>query len=138
MTAATALTIRTPDRIALVNVTADVRQALARSGLQVGVAIVTVPHTTCGLCINEDETRLKNDLARLAEHLVDPLQQHGPFHHDRVDDNARAHLTAAILGQSAAIPVASGELRLGAWQSLFLVELDGPRGRRLDITFLGD
>ena len=138
MTSAASITIRTPDRIALVNVTADVREALRRSGLKGGVAVVTVPHTTCGLCINEDETGLKDDLARLATHLVDALERHGPFHHDRVDDNARAHLTAAILGPSATIPVASGELRLGAWQSLFLVELDGPRSRRLDLTFLGD
>jgi secondary thiamine-phosphate synthase enzyme len=138
VTAAASITIATPGRIALVNVTADVRQALRRSGLKGGIAIVTVPHTTCGLCINEDEAGLKDDLARLVTHLVDALEQHGPFHHDRVDDNARAHLTAAILGQSATIPVALGELGLGAWQSLFLVELDGPRSRRLDITFLGD
>lgn len=124
--------------MALHNVTDEVRQALQRSGLAAGVVVASVPHTTCGLCVNEDEAGLKRDLLCLATHLIDPLESHGPFHHDRVDDNARAHLTATLLGASCTIPVADGKLHLGTWQSLFLVELDGPRSRRLDLTFLGD
>ncbi len=116
----------------------QVRQALRRSGLNAGILVASVPHTTCGLCVNEDEAGLRDDLIRLATHLVDPLERHGPFHHDRVDDNARAHLTAVLLGPTSTIPVSGGDLRLGTWQSLFLVELDGPRSRRLELTFLGD
>ena len=61
-----------------------------------------------------------------------------PFHHDRIDDNARAHLAASLFGNAAAVPVRSGDLCLGTWQSLLLLELDGPRGRRLEITFVGE
>jgi secondary thiamine-phosphate synthase enzyme len=138
ITAVSSTTIRTPDRVAVVNVTGEVATALGRAGLRQGIAVVSVPHTTCGIAINEDEAGLKEDLVRLASRLLDPLSAEGPFHHDRVDDNARAHLTSVLVGSSAVVPVAGGELSLGTWQSLFLLEMDGPRARRLEITFLGE
>lgn len=138
LTADASVEVETPAPIAVVNVTTLVRQALERAGVRRGLAVLTVPHTTCGLCVNEDEAGLKEDIVRLATHLLDPLERRGPFHHDRIDDNARAHLLATLLGHSAALPVAGGDLRLGTWQSLFLLELDGPRTRRLDMVFLGE
>ncbi len=53
----------------------------------------------------------------------------GKWRHDRIDNNAAAHIQATILGPSEAVPVRGGRLRLGTWQSLMLVELDGPRER---------
>ena len=132
------LDIRTGGRIAIVNVTAEARKELSRAGVTRGLALLTVPHTTCGLCVNEDEPGLRRDLERLASTLVDLVKPQDGFHHDRVDDNARAHLTSILLGQSIALPVLDSKLSLGAWQSLFLVEIDGPRQRRLDMVFLGD
>ncbi len=137
-TAVSSVTIRTPDRVAVVNVTGEVREALRKSGLRQGIAVVSVSHTTCGVAINEDEAGLKDDLVRLAAHLLDPLETQGPFRHDRVDDNARAHLTSVLIGASIVVPVAGADLSLGTWQSLFLLEMDGPRTRRLDVTFLGE
>ena len=130
--------IRTPGKVAVVNVTAEVRRALARSAIRRGLAVVSVPHTTCAVCVNEDEAGLKKDLERLAAELLDPLERKERFHHDRIDNNARAHLTSVLLGHSATLPVADGDLTLGAWQSLFLLEMDGPRTRRLDMSFLGE
>lgn len=130
--------VSTPGRVSLVNVTGTVRRALSGAGIERGIAVVSVSHTTCGVCINEDEAGLKEDLARMAAELLDPLERQRPFRHDRVDDNARAHLTAILLGQSVAVPVAGRKLVLGTWQSVFLVELDGPRKRQLDMAFVGD
>ncbi len=124
--------VRTAARVAVVNVTPECRKALARAGISRGLAVLTVPHTTCGLCVNG------HDLERLASLLVDLVKPQEGFHHDRVDNNARAHLTAVLLGHSATVPVEGGALSLGTWQSLFLVEIDGPRARRLDMVFLGD
>ncbi|HEU4401223.1 MAG TPA: secondary thiamine-phosphate synthase enzyme YjbQ [Candidatus Polarisedimenticolia bacterium] len=137
-TASASAEVRTPTRVAIVNVTGTVRQALDDTGMRSGLAVVSVPHTTCALTVNEDEAGLREDLVRLASRLLVPLADQEPFHHDRVDDNARAHLTAVLIGHSATLPVVDGDLRLGAWQSLFLLEMDGPRTRRLEMTFLGE
>ena len=130
--------VRSPGRVAIVNVTGEARSALERSGLRSGIALVTVPHTTCGLCVNEDESGLKDDLARLASRLVEVIRPAEGFRHDAVDDNAGAHLSAALFGHSVTLPVVDGSLVLGTWQSLFLIEIDGPRTRRLDLAFLGE
>ncbi len=130
--------IETPAKVAVVNITAQPRAGLTRSGIARGLVVISVPHTTCGLCVNEDESGLKDDLVALASRLVDTVRPPEGFHHDRIDDNARAHLTSALFGHSITIPVAEGDLVLGAWQSLLLIEIDGPRTRRLDMLFLGD
>ena len=129
--------VHTTARVAVVNVTSECQKGLSRAGIARGLAVLTVPHTTCGLCVNEDEPGLRRDLEQVASCLVDLVRPQGGFQHDRVDNNARAHLTAALLGHSVTIPVADGAFSLGTWQSLFLVEIDGPRTRRLDMVFLG-
>ena len=130
--------IRTSSRTAIVDVTAEARKALSRARITRGLAVLTVPHTTCGLCVNEDEPGLRRDLERVIATLIDLVNPQEGFHHFRVDDNARAHLTAVLLGHSLTLPVVDSALSLGTWQSLFLVEIDGPRQRRLDMVFLGD
>jgi secondary thiamine-phosphate synthase enzyme len=130
--------VQSPGRVAVVNVTPEARSALVRSGLRRGLAVFTVPHTTCGLCVNEDESGLREDLVRLASRLVDVIRPEEGFRHDAVDDNARAHLSAVLFGQSVTLPVVDASLVLGTWQSLFLIEIDGPRTRRLDLAFLGE
>jgi secondary thiamine-phosphate synthase enzyme len=130
--------IRTAGRTSVVNVTAEARKALSNAGFSRGLAVLSVPHTTCGLCVNEDEPGLRRDLEHVAASLIDLVKPREGFHHDRVDNNARAHLTAVLLGHSLTLPVVDSALSLGDWQSLFLVELDGPRQRRLDMVFLGD
>jgi secondary thiamine-phosphate synthase enzyme len=64
------------------------------------------------------------------------VPDHAGWLHDRIDDNAHAHIKAALLGSSATLPVEDGELLLGTWQRILLVELDGPRRRRVSVTLL--
>lgn len=132
------LAVRTSGRISLENVTGQVMQEVTASGVDRGLAVVTVPHTTCGLVINEDELGLKRDMQRLAEKLLSPLEADGGFQHDRVDNNAQAHLTSILLGHSLTIPVVDARLELGTWQSVFLIEMDGPRSRELGVQVLGE
>ena len=131
-------TVKTASRICVENITPLLRREVAASGIATGLAVVIVPHTTCGVVVNEDESGLRADLARLAERLLVPLQDEGPFRHDAIDNNARAHLTAALLGHESALPVIGSQLSLGEWQSLFLIEMDGPRTRKVQITILGE
>ncbi|HET9482242.1 MAG TPA: secondary thiamine-phosphate synthase enzyme YjbQ [Candidatus Polarisedimenticolia bacterium] len=131
-------TVKTAGRIGIENVTERVSAELARSGLRDGIAVVSVPHTTCGLVVNEDEAGLRKDIVRLVATLLSPLAAEQPFSHDCVDDNAQAHLTSLILGHSVTVPVAAARLDLGTWQSIFLVEMDGPRSRSLDVRLFGE
>lgn len=127
-------TIRTRSRLDLANVTRELAQAVRESGVESGTALAFVPHATCALLLNEDEPGLREDMLRLVSEVIEPLRRKAPFAHDRIDDNASAHLGAVLLGPSLTIPVSNGRPALGTWQSLFLVELDGPRSRTLRVV----
>lgn len=130
--------VKTQGRVSVENVTATVRNAVERSGIKDGFVLVSVPHTTCGLIVNEDEEGLRRDIIRMAGSLLTPLAGPVGFEHDHVDNNAQAHLTSILLGHSVNLPIASAALVLGTWQSVFLIEVDGPRVRRLDIRVFGE
>ena len=96
-----------------------------------GLLNVFVPHTTAGVIINENESGLKNDIIKTFEKIV---PENGDYEHNLIDNNADAHLLSIILKNSVNIPFVDGKLLLGTWQSIFFVELDGPRQRNIIIT----
>lgn len=120
------ITVATAHATELVDITSDLHDAVAESGIQEGVCSVFCLHTTASVIVNENEPGLKQDF----ESVVRDLLPQGRYRHDCVDNNARSHLTAGIVGCSIMIPVHRGRLVLGTWQSVFFVELDGPRPRR--------
>lgn len=95
-----------------------------------GVATVFVRHTTAGVVVNEPEERLLGDF----ETFLDDLVPDEGWDHDRLDDNADSHFRALLLGESVTVPVRDGDLDLGRWQAVLLVECDGPRERTLDVV----
>ena len=95
--------------------------------------MVYSPHTTTAIIINENEHGLKEDILKLLNLMV----PQGRYAHDLIDNNARSHLQAVVLGNNVCIPVENGGLALGTWQSVFFVELDGPRNRRLTVRIVG-
>lgn len=122
--------ISTSERVELVDVTDAVADAVP-ADLEAGVCHVFVPHTTAGVIVNEPEPGLLADVERLLRRVV---PQDDDYAHDRVDNNADAHLRSMLLGESVTVPVSAGELALGTWQSVLFVEGDGPRTRRLHVT----
>ncbi|HXF81756.1 MAG TPA: secondary thiamine-phosphate synthase enzyme YjbQ [bacterium] len=124
------LELATSRRVQVLDVTAAVDELCRRSDVRDGLLVVCCEHTTAALCLNEAEPRLLADLEAWLERLV---PRGAGYAHDRVDDNADAHLRALLLGHSVVLPVEGGRLRLGAWQRILFVELDGPRARRLRV-----
>ncbi|WP_256290015.1 secondary thiamine-phosphate synthase enzyme YjbQ [Halobellus inordinatus] len=122
--------VSTSERVAVVDVTAKVAQAVP-DDVNRGVCTAFVPHTTAGVVVNENETRLLGDVERALDRIV---PREGGYEHDTIDDNADAHLRAMLLGESVSVPVVDGELDLGTWQSILFVECDGPRTRSLEVT----
>jgi secondary thiamine-phosphate synthase enzyme len=122
--------VRTPRRVAFVDITAQVSAAV--DGRGEGAALVYVPHTTAGITINEDaDPSVRADLAMALERLV-PADL--PFSH--LEGNSDAHTKASLMGSSATIPIAGGRLQLGTWQGIYLAEFDGPRTRRVLVSVL--
>lgn len=124
--------VKTKERFELVSIDRQVQDIISDAKVNGGLAHIFVPHATCGLVLNEDESKLKQDYLRIFKFI----SQLGPFAHDQVDDNASAHLLASIFGQSLTIPLESGKLVKGAWQQIMLAEFDGPRERKVIITTL--
>ena len=125
------LTYRSRQQYETIDLTADVARIVAAAGVDEGLCTVFVPHATAAVVINE------NDDPNLCADLLDALAKlvpEGVWRHDRVDNNGAAHIKAAILGPSEPIPVRGGRLLLGTWQAIMLVDLDGPRQRRVIVS----
>jgi secondary thiamine-phosphate synthase enzyme len=127
---------RTTAHDEIIDVTADVKLAVAESGVSEGQCLVYTPHATAAVVVNEnDDPNIAADLLRALEALVPTRND---WLHDRIDGNAAAHIKSAMLGPSETIPVERGRLCLGTWQNVFLVELDGPRReRKLVVSVVG-
>ena len=120
----------------LLDVTAEVRAAVrdlaGAGGVSEGLCSVYVPHTTAGLTINENaDPDVAADLLLWATEL---LGDEGRFKH--WERNTGGHVFSSLFGCSLTVPLAGGELALGRWQAVYLVEGDGPRERTLRITVL--
>jgi secondary thiamine-phosphate synthase enzyme len=124
--------VKTGSRIQFVDISARVREVVARSKVQEGIVVVYVPHTTAGVTINEaaDPSVVEDIVTRLSE-LV-PYR--GPYRH--MEGNSDAHIKATLVGSSVHLIVSRGTVRLGTWQGVFFCEFDGPRTRNVHIKVL--
>jgi len=114
----------------MVDVTDRVRDAVRASGVVNGVCLVYSPHTTCGLTVNEGwDPAVTSDAVA---HMRELVPQEKAFRH--AEGNSDSHIQTMLVGSSAAVPVADGDLKLGRWQAIFLCEFDGPRERELWVT----
>ncbi|HWR67978.1 MAG TPA: secondary thiamine-phosphate synthase enzyme YjbQ [Desulfomonilia bacterium] len=126
------LELQTTSRIQLVDITAQVKGILRNEDISSGIITVYVPHTTCGVTINENaDPSVKDDIIALLGKLV---PAGGEYRH--AEGNADAHIKASLLGSSVNVIVESGSLILGTWQGIFLAEFDGPRKRSVLIKVL--
>lgn len=117
-----------------IDVTDRVRAIVKRSGVASGLCHVMVLHTTAAVVVNEfDDPNIGRDLVAALDRAV---PDHAGWLHDRIDDNAHAHIKATLLGPSELVAVGDGDLRLGTWQRILLVEFDGPRSRQVRVTLL--
>ena len=123
------LEVRTQRRAGFVDITRDVAALVRDAGD--GVVLVYVPHTTAGVTINENaDPSVRDDLEMALQRLV---PEDLPFTH--AEGNSDAHTKASLMGSSVSVPVQGGALQLGTWQGIYFAEFDGPRRRRVTVTF---
>ena len=127
-----------------VDITEQVCGAVTNSGVKNGVVIIASQHTTAAVVINEFESGFFQDL-KIALQKLAPKELHY-YHNDMHVRNAppgepkngHSHILASLIGSSQTVPVVDGQLKLGTWQSIFLVELDFARYRRVIVTVIGE
>ena len=101
-----------------------------------GIISIFSRHSTTAIVVNENEQGLLNDLEFTLDNLID---EKFTYQHDRIDDNACSHLKSFILSSSECLPIRNSRLDLGTWQSVFFIELDGPRhNRQISLTMMGE
>jgi secondary thiamine-phosphate synthase enzyme len=121
------LTVSSSARQQLIDITRDVVKFVEDSGISDGILMISVPHATAAVIANENERGLLNDILTKIREV---FPQSSGYLHNRIDDNADAHLAATFLGHSRSFPIENNELVRGTWQNIFVVELDGPRSKR--------
>jgi secondary thiamine-phosphate synthase enzyme len=128
--------LRTNHREELVDITAQVREAVARSGLQSGLLNVYAQGATAAIMIQENwDASVPTDVVSCLRKLIPA----GVWLHDEQDNNGDAHLKAGLVGPSETIPIIDGQPGLSTWQGIFFCEFDGPRrNRKVVCTLIGD
>ena len=125
------ISVRTAGRDQFVDITDEVSEAVAESGVDDGVATVFVPHTTAGVTINENaDPSVVTDLLAALDQAV-PWRQ-GFYRHS--EGNSAAHVKSSMVGCSQEVLVTGGRLLLGTWQGIYFCEFDGPRSRQAIIA----
>ena len=129
-----------------IDITDEIGALVETTRVESGLVNVQSLHTTTAVVVNEHEPLLLTDIASLLEHLA---PQDGIYRHDNVSlrsincilgerPNGHSHCRAWLLGAAACLNIADGRVRLGRWQRIFFVELDGPRSRDISVMVMGE
>jgi secondary thiamine-phosphate synthase enzyme len=126
--------VRTRRQDEWLNITAQVQQAVAASGIAEGICVVFIPHTTAAVTINENaDPDVPNDVG-FALNQISPDRRE--FSHG--EGNSAAHTKSSLVGPSLTLIVSNGKLLTGTWQGIWFNEYDGPRTRRVLVRILGE
>ena len=129
------LSVKTARKVEVIDISNLVRDWVQKQEVRDGILTVSSMHTTAGITINEGESRLMQDIG---EHLLKLVPRGAGYQHDRIDNNAHAHIASTLIGPSVNLSIQSGTLGLGTWQRVLFVEFDGPRRRTVRCTLVGD
>lgn len=127
-----------PARRGFINITGEVKAALAESGVQEGLLLVNAMHITASVFINDDEPGLLHDYDLWLERLAPHAPTRAYRHNDTGEDNADAHLKRQVMGREVVVAVTQGRLDFGPWEQIFYGEFDGGREKRVLIKIIGE
>jgi secondary thiamine-phosphate synthase enzyme len=124
--------VRTSTQTEFIDITRSVQEAVGKTGIESGICIIFIPHTTAGVTINENaDPSVVHDAVMELNKIVPFKDQ---YHHR--EGNSPAHIKASLVGCSETVFVESGALVLGTWQGIFFCEFDGPRNRKVYVKVI--
>ena len=126
-----------PARRGFVNITPEVAQCLAESGIRDGLVLVNAMHITASVFINDDESGLHHDYEVWLEKLA-PEKPYSQYRHNGYEDNADAHLKRTIMGRESVVAITKGSLDFGTWEQVFYDEFDGKRTKHVLVKIIGE
>ena len=133
------LTFNLPARMAFVNITPQVEDAVRKSGVSEGLCLVNAMHITASVFINDDEPGLHEDYKAWLEVLAPFDASPQRYKHNRTgEDNADAHLKRQVMGREVVVAVTRGKLDFGPWEQIFYGEFDGNRPKRILVKIIGE
>ncbi|MFP4145975.1 MAG: secondary thiamine-phosphate synthase enzyme YjbQ [Phycisphaeraceae bacterium] len=127
-----------PTRRAFINITPEVEEQVAQSGVRNGLCLVNAMHISASVFINDDESGLHQDYEKWLEQLAphEPISQYR--HNDTGEDNADAHLKRQVMGREVVVAITDGKLDVGPWEQIFYGEFDGRRRKRVLVKIIGE
>lgn len=124
--------IRSSKRKEMIDITESISSVVERSGIKSGICFIFVPHTTCGITINENaDPSVKHDILSF---LCKTVPEDSKYTH--TEGNSDAHIQATIVGQTLSLIIENDKIQIGTWQGIFLCEFDGPRTRSIWIKII--
>lgn len=130
------LWFNTKNKREYINITDKVEEALKKSGIKEGVALVSAMHITAGVYVNDDEGGIIQDIDRWLEELAPFKSDYA--HHKTGETNADAHLKSLLIHHEVIVPITAGKLDFGPWQQIYYAEFDGQRRKRVIVKIIGE
>ena len=126
--------INTSKKQEIVDITDKIREIVEESDIKNGICLVYLPHATAGIIVNENYDPLVcEDILNKLENLV---PSSGNYQHDKIDNNAHAHIKSSLIGPSQTFIIQDKKLILGTWQGIAVAEFDGPRRRTVLVKII--
>ena len=126
------MSVKTRETTEMVDMTSDINSLVHQSGIDQGLCMLFVPHTTAAITINESaDPSVKSDIQMILNQII-------PWEADyrHYEGNSAAHIKSTLVGSSELIAIEKNKLVLGTWQGIFFCEFDGPRGRKLHVRIV--
>jgi secondary thiamine-phosphate synthase enzyme len=126
------LSVKTHERTELIDITSEISRLVKKAGLDQGLCMLYVPHTTAAVTINESaDPSVKSDMLMIMNRII-------PWEADyrHLEGNSAAHIKTTLVGSSELIAIENQKLTLGTWQGIFFCEFDGPRNRKIHVQIM--
>ena len=131
------LWFETSQRQEFINITPKIQEIVKKSGIKEGMCLVNAMHITASVFINDDESGLHRDLEKWLEKLA-PHEPVSQYAHNKMEDNAAAHMKREIMGREVVVAISDGELDFGPWEQIFYGEFDGKRRKKALVKVIGE
>ena len=126
------LSVKSRESTELIDITSDIKRLVQKSGVDQGLCMLYVPHTTAAVTINESaDPSVKSDMLKIINQII-PWE--AGYRH--LEGNSAAHIKTTLVGSSELIAIENQQLVLGTWQGIFFCEFDGPRSRKLQVRIM--